>query len=54
MAVLNGLVRDTEDSYVARLAMLSAVAVHKDILPGYRIRLPTAKEQEVKVGGTAV
>lgn len=47
--VINGLVQDTDDSYVARLAMLSGVAVYRDILPGYRIRLPTGKELEVKV-----
>lgn len=36
-------------SQVARLAMLSLLAVFKDILPGYRIRLPTEKELEVPV-----
>ncbi len=40
---------------VCRLALLSAAAVYKDILPGYKIRLPTEKElampvsKEVKV-----
>ncbi len=34
---------------VSRLAMLSLLAVFKDILPGYRIRLPTEKELEVPV-----
>lgn len=34
---------------VARLAMLSLLAVFKDILPGYRIRLPTEKELEIPV-----
>ena len=34
---------------VARLAMLTLLAVFKDILPGYRIRLPTEKELEVPV-----
>ncbi len=29
--------------------MLSLLAVFKDILPGYRIRLPTEKELEVPV-----
>ena len=33
----------------ARLASLSLLAVFRDILPGYRIRLPTEKEQEVVV-----
>jgi hypothetical protein len=35
---------------VSGLAMLSLLAVFKDIAPGYRIRPPTAKELEVKVG----
>ena len=34
---------------VARLAMLSLLAVFKDILPGYRIRMPTEKELEIAV-----
>ena len=34
---------------VAQLAMVSLLAVFKDICPGYRIRLPTEKELEVKV-----
>ncbi len=35
---------------VARLALLSLFAVFKDIVPGYRIRPPSEKELEVKVG----
>ncbi|KAK3275154.1 hypothetical protein CYMTET_16704 [Cymbomonas tetramitiformis] len=38
-----------EDEMVAQLAMLSLLAVYKDIAPSYRIRLPTEKELEVKV-----
>ena len=34
---------------VCKLAMLSLLAVFKDILPGYRIRLPTDKELEIPV-----
>jgi nucleolar complex protein 3 len=34
---------------VARLAMLSLAAVFRDILPGYRVRLPTEKELAVAV-----
>lgn len=34
---------------VARLALLSLVAVFKDVLPGYRIRLPTEKELAMQV-----
>ena len=34
---------------VSRLAMLSLLAVFKDVLPGYRIRLPSKKELEVPV-----
>lgn len=37
------------DLHIARLAMLSCVAVFIDILPGYRIRLPTEKELEIQV-----
>jgi nucleolar complex protein 3 len=37
------------DLQIARLAMLSCVAVFIDILPGYRIRLPTEKELEIQV-----
>ncbi|KAK9865833.1 hypothetical protein WJX84_002937, partial [Apatococcus fuscideae] len=33
----------------ARLATLSLLTVFRDVLPGYRIRLPTEKEQEVVV-----
>ncbi|KAL0026860.1 hypothetical protein WJX77_007364 [Trebouxia sp. C0004] len=38
-----------KDNQISRLAMLSLLAVFKDILPGYRIRLPTEKELEVPV-----
>ena len=38
-----------QDQVVARLALLSTLTVYKDILPGYRIRLPTEKELEVQV-----
>lgn len=34
---------------VSKLAMLSLLAVFKDILPGYRIRLPTEKELDIPV-----
>lgn len=34
---------------VARLAMLSLAAVFKDVVPGYRIRLPTDKELAMPV-----
>lgn len=39
----------TQDEVVGQLAMLSLLAVFKDICPGYRVRLPTEKELEVKV-----
>ncbi|KAG2451742.1 hypothetical protein HYH02_003522 [Chlamydomonas schloesseri] len=48
LRTLQALVADA-DSMVSRLAMLSLLAVFKDILPGYRIRPPSDKEQEVKV-----
>ncbi len=39
---------------MARLALVSTLAVVKDIAPGYRIRPPTDKELQVKVrAGTA-
>ncbi|EKX45539.1 hypothetical protein GUITHDRAFT_138771 [Guillardia theta CCMP2712] len=37
------------DLVVAKLAILSETAVFSDIIPGYRIRLPTQKEKEMKV-----
>ncbi|KAI3456684.1 hypothetical protein Pfo_013347 [Paulownia fortunei] len=37
------------DSAVVMLGLKSLLAVFKDIIPGYRIRLPTDKEQEMKV-----
>ncbi|KAG6405162.1 hypothetical protein SASPL_132748 [Salvia splendens] len=37
------------DSTIVILGLKSLLAVFKDIIPGYRIRLPTEKEQEMKV-----
>ncbi|OMP04851.1 CCAAT-binding factor [Corchorus capsularis] len=37
------------DPSVVKLGLLSLLAVFKDIIPGYRIRLPTEKELEMKV-----
>lgn len=37
------------DGHAARLAIVSLLAVFQDILPSYRIRLPTASETAVKV-----
>jgi len=37
------------DPIVRQLAILSATEVYKDIIPGYRIRLPTQSEANVKV-----
>jgi len=34
---------------IMQLAIASALEIFKDIIPGYRIRLPTEKELEVKV-----
>jgi nucleolar complex protein 3 len=39
----------SSDDYTARLALLSLVAIYQDILPSYRIRLPTPAETSVKV-----
>ena len=41
--------RDTS-AVVQRLALLSEVAVLRDIMPAYRIRLPTEKEMQMQVG----
>lgn len=41
--------KSEEDEYTARLAIMSLLAIFKDILPSYRIRLPTAAEMSVKV-----
>ena len=38
-----------QDPQISRLAMLSLSAVFNDILPGYKIRLPTAKELAMPV-----
>ncbi|KAK8923962.1 hypothetical protein KSP39_PZI019540 [Platanthera zijinensis] len=38
-----------KDHNIAKLGLMSLVAVFKDIIPGYRIRLPTEKELEMKV-----
>ncbi|KAL8171680.1 hypothetical protein V2J09_023484 [Rumex salicifolius] len=38
-----------EDKSIAKLGLLSCLAVFRDIIPGYRIRLPTAKELEMNV-----
>ncbi|XP_073155213.1 nucleolar complex-associated protein 3 [Henckelia pumila] len=37
------------DGVIVVLALKSVLAVFKNIIPGYRIRLPTEKEQEMKV-----
>ncbi|KAL0009172.1 hypothetical protein SO802_010674 [Lithocarpus litseifolius] len=37
------------DHAIAKLGVLSMLAVFKDIIPGYRIRLPTERELEMKV-----
>ncbi|XP_031256283.1 nucleolar complex protein 3 homolog isoform X3 [Pistacia vera] len=42
------IARDDNPS-IAKLGFLSLLAVFKDIIPGYRIRLPTEKELEMKV-----
>jgi len=34
---------------VRKYAFLSLLAIFKDIIPGYRIRLPTEKEKQMKV-----
>ena len=48
VAQLFDMVRHDPDAEVRNLAMLSELAVFRDILPGYRIRLPTAAERAQK------
>lgn len=38
-----------DDHAIVKLGLLSLLAVFKDIIPGYRIRLPTEKELQMKV-----
>ncbi|CAA0342441.1 unnamed protein product [Arabidopsis thaliana] len=38
-----------QNTKIVKLALLSLLAVFKDIIPGYRIRLPTEKELEMKI-----
>ena len=38
-----------EDEMTARLALISLLAVFRDVLPSYRIRLPTQAERSVRV-----
>ncbi|CAI8583203.1 unnamed protein product [Vicia faba] len=40
------------DRTIVKLGLLSLLAVFRDIIPGYRIRLPTEKELEMKVSKT--
>ncbi|CAB9522512.1 Nucleolar complex protein 3 homolog [Seminavis robusta] len=37
------------DEYTAQLGILSLLAIYRDLIPSYRIRLPTAAEMSVKV-----
>jgi nucleolar complex protein 3 len=37
------------DRYIAQLAIMSLLAIFKDIIPAYRIRVPTAQEMAVKL-----
>jgi nucleolar complex protein 3 len=41
--------KNGNDEYIARLSIMSLLAIFQDILPTYRIRLPTAAELAVKV-----
>ncbi|CAL9192004.1 unnamed protein product [Musa hybrid cultivar] len=43
---------DDEDQNIVKLGLMSLLAVFKDIIPGYRIRLPTEKEMEMTVSKT--
>ncbi len=46
---LASLSTNGHDSHAARLALLSLLAIFQDILPAYRIRLPTEAEMSVRV-----
>jgi len=46
---LASLSSNGHDAHAARLATLSLLAIFQDILPSYRIRLPTEAEQSVRV-----
>ena len=43
------LTNNGHDAHAARLALLSLLAIFQDILPSYRIRLPTENEMSVRV-----
>lgn len=42
-------ITNDDDHAIVKLGLLSLLAVFKDIIPGYRIRLPTEKELEMTV-----
>lgn len=46
---LASLSTNGHDAHAARLALLSLLAIFQDILPSYRIRLPTEAESNVRV-----
>lgn len=46
---LASLVDNGHDAHAARLGLLSLMAIFQDILPTYRIRLPTESEMQVRV-----
>ena len=41
--------KNGDDEYTARLSIMSLLALFQDVLPSYRIRLPTAAEMAVRV-----
>lgn len=49
MQQLQSLASDTRNEYTARLAVMSLLALYQDVLPSYRIRLPTQQEMAVRV-----
>jgi nucleolar complex protein 3 len=49
MLTLASLQNIEPEKYTAQLAIMSLLAIFKDILPAYRIRLPTVQEMAVKV-----
>lgn len=49
MQQLLQIARHETDEYIARLGIMSLLVIFKDLIPSYRIRLPTAAEMSVKV-----
>lgn len=49
LAHFRDMCEKTTDPLLKKFTILTEVAVYKDIIPGYRIRLPTEEESKVKL-----